>query len=169
MALGDTLRTFTATDGKPPSSNPATLDVRSGAEDVEYNVLDYDDTTDENMDFADVMPGFYNQGEITIRIGWMASDTTVGPDDVRWRASIRAHAEDLDDLDTDTFASSTSATDTEASASGEIVVCEIVLGSLDSVQAGLFYLLRIGRDPDHADDDLVGDAELVFVEVVETS
>lgn len=167
MASGDSLCTFFPQDGEPPSSAFASLDTRAGVA-----VLDFDDTTDESMQFGGFMPRHYAGGGITVTIGWMATDTTVTPHNVRWDCAFKSVSADADDLDSKAFAAVNSVTDAEASASGEVAYAEITFtdgADMDSVAAGEYFRMIITRDADHAtDDDLTGDAEVVFVEVRET-
>lgn len=167
MASGDSLCVFFPSDGEPPAANFATLDLRNAT-----LVLDFDDTTDESIQFAGFMPRHYTGGGVTVTIGWMSSDTTItAGHQCRWDAAFKSVTDDADDLDTKAFDTAKSVSSDEASASGEVKYTTIAFSDgdeMDSVAAGEYFRLQITRDANHADDDLTGDAELVFVEIRET-
>ena len=168
MASGQTLAVFFPQDGEPPSSNYATLDTRNGV-----LVLDFDDTTDETMEFAGFMPRNYSGGGLSVTLGWMATDTTVGPDSAVWEIGFKSVSDDADDLDTKAYAANNFAQANEASASGEVKYTVITFtdgADMDSVAAGEYFRMRVTRDANgtNGTDSLSGDAELVFVEIKET-
>ena len=169
MASGDTLAVFFPQDGEPPSSNYATLNTRTttGAAAL---VLDYDDTTDESMDFAGFMPRHYGSGGVTATIGWIAYTAAGG---VSLDMSFLALAADSDNLHTASFASANNTAGTAASAVGQISYTTIAFtdgADMDSVAAGSLFRMRLTRDADGttSTDDMVGDLELLFVEIKET-
>ena len=166
MASGDTLAVFFPQDAEPPSSNYATLDTRNGV-----LVLDFDDTTDESVDFAGFMPRHYGGGGITVTVGWMATTATTGT--ISLDVSFMSVTDDADDLDTKSFASANNANPTTASATGEVDYATITFtdgADMDSVAAGEYFRMRVTRDADGttSTDDVSGDMELVFVEIKET-
>lgn len=164
MASGDTLAIFFPASGEPPASNYPTLDTRNGV-----LVLDFDDTTDENIEFAGFMSRAYAAGGITVTIGWAATTATGG--DVVWDIAFKSISDDADDLDSKAFAAANSVTATTASSSGEVDYATITFtdgADMDSVAAGEYLRMQINRDADNGSDDLVGDAELVFIEIKET-
>ena len=166
MASGDTLAVFFPAMSEPPSSNYATFDTRNGV-----LVLDFDDSTDESVEFPGFMPRHYDGGGLTCTIGWMATDTTVTPHNCIWDLSFKSVSDDADDLDSKTFAAVNSVTAAEASASGEVDYATITFtdgADMDSVEAGEYFRLKINRDANNASDTLTGDAELVFIEIRET-
>ena len=166
MASGDTLAVFFAQDGEPPSSNYATLDTRNGVA-----VLDFDDTTDESIDFGGFMPRNYAGGGITVLVGWAATSATTGT--ISLDVAFMSISDDADDLDTKTFAAANNANPTTASATGEVDYVTITFtdgADMDSVAAGEYFRMRITRDANGttSTDNLSGDMELVFVEIKET-
>jgi hypothetical protein len=166
MASGDTLCLFFPLDGESPAANYATPDTRNGVA-----VMDFDDTTDESLDFAGFMPRHYAGGGITVTVGWMATTATTGT--ISLDVSLMSVTDDADDLDTKAFAAANNANPTTASASGEVDYVEITFtdgADMDSVAAGEYFRLRITRDANGttSTDDMTGDMELVFVEVRET-
>lgn len=165
MASGDTLAYFTAADGEPPASNSATLDTRNVT-----LVLDYDASTDESMEYGGFMPRNYaGTTGITVTLGWAATTATSG--DVVWNVGFKSISDDADDLDSKAFAAVNAATDTTASASGEVAYVTITFtdgADMDSVTAGEYFRMIVTRDADNGSDTMAGDAELVFVEIQET-
>lgn len=171
MASGETLFRFHAEDNKPPTSNYATVDFRNS--DPLISVLDFDDTTDEEAQFKDVVPSNYDSGGFTIEIGWMATDTTVGPQNAVFQVATKTLTEDVDDLDSAAFGSfQSSGAVSEASVSGEYKIATI---TMSHAQAGspapgeaIHFKVRRDADDTSATDSLTGDAELLFMNVLET-
>jgi len=166
MASGDTLATFTPHSNMPPASAYATLDTRNG-----YLVLDFDDSTDESAVFYGFMPRNYAAGGITVTVGWMATTATEGT--ISLDVAFMSITDDADDLDSKAFAAANNANPTTASATGEVDYATVTFtdgADMDSVAAGEAFLMKITRDADGttSTDNLVGDMELVFVEIKET-
>jgi len=166
MASSDTLAVFFPADGEPPASNYATLDIRNVV-----IVADYDDTTDESLEFAGFMPRHYAGGGITVTVGWMATTATSGT--ISLDVAFKSISDDADDIDTKAFAAANNANPTTASASGEVKYTTITFtdgADMDSVAAGEYFRMIVTRDADGttSTDDLSGDMELVFVEIKET-
>lgn len=166
MASGNTLAVFFPANAEPPASNPATFDTRNGV-----LVLDFDDATSENVEFAGFMPRHYGAGGITVTLGWMFTTSgTPGTDTCAWNVYFKSVSDDADDLDTKAFAAANSVTATSASADGEVDYATITFtdgADMDSVAAGEYFRMKVERD---AASGTVspGDAELVFVEIKET-
>jgi hypothetical protein len=151
-----TYAVFTALDGSPPAANFATLDTSNS-----IPVLDFDDTTQEYMNFGFIMPEAVSLGSgLKIRIHWMATSATTG--NCGWVAKIERGNTNIGTADSfDTIAAVTTATD------GTIrtpTVTEITITTIDSAVAGDYVRLNVSRDP-AASGDLTGDAELIAVEV----
>jgi len=164
MASGDTLLVLAPYDGEPPAANFAQLDQRNVAP-----VLDFDDTTGESIEFGGVLPRNYGGGGVTVTIGWMATSAVTGS--VVWGVSFKSFSDDADDLDSKAFAASNNATAPAASASGEIVYDTIAFtdgADMDSVAAAEYFRLKLERLPADGSDDMVGDAELISLEIKET-
>ncbi len=144
----------------------ATLDTRNNK-----LVLDFDAASNEVAMFQGFMPRHYAGGGITVTIGWMATSATTG--DTSWAAFCKSVSDDADDLDTKSFAAPNlnQAVDV-ASVSGEVDYFTITFtdgADMDSIAAGeLFYLLLMRDAQDSTNDDMAGDAEIVFIEIQET-
>ena len=166
MASGDTLATFFPADNEPPSSNPAALDVRTTTP-----VLDFDASTDESAVFSGFMPRHYDGGGITVTVGWAATSATSGT--ISLDVSFLSVSDDVDNLDSKTFAAANNANPTAASASGEVDYATVTFtdgADMDSIAAGEFFRMTVARDADGttSTDNMTGDMELVFVEIKET-
>jgi hypothetical protein len=171
MAIGDTLAAFFATDGIPLAANTATPDTRAGANDTRQEVLDFDTAVSESIDFSGVIPFTYSTANrIQVTIGWMASSGVAS--NVRWNAAFKSFTDDADDFDTKVFAAVqavSGAAPSDGANPGEPSYDSIPFtnAQADAVQPGEFFRLRITRDVTHADDEMSGDAELIFVELRE--
>ena len=164
MASGDTLCVFFPAMSEPPSSNYATFDTRNGV-----LVLDFDDTTDESVEFPGFMPRHYDGGGITVTLGWMATTATAA--NCIWNVGFKSVSDDADDLDSKAFAAVNEVTDTAASASGEVAYAAVTFtdgADMDSIAAGEYFRIDVTRSASDTSDTLTGDAELVFVEIKET-
>lgn len=164
MASGDTLIVFTPLHNQPPSANAATIDLRN-----QHPILDFDDTTDETAMFGSVLPRNYAGGGVTCLIIWLASTAVVN--EVVWDIAWERHQDDAFDLDGDGFAAAQSVTATCANASGEPAYDTIAFnngGQMDNLVAGESFRLKIVRDANNVADDMVGDAELLRIEIRET-
>lgn len=164
MPSGDTLIQFTPLSAELPSSAFATLDRRNG-----HPVLDFDANSDEAVLFSGVLPRQYFSGGITALLVWMSSTATSGS--VRWEAAIERHDDEGTDLDTDSFAAAKGATASAPTTNGAVQYTEIGFADgaeIDGLGSGESFRIKIRRDADHALDTMVGDAELLRLELRET-
>ena len=162
MASGNSLLTFGPLASEPPSANYATLDLRNA-----HPVLDFDAATDESVSFSSILPAHYAGGGLTLKIHWTATSATSG--DVVWNGEIEAIS-GLD-IDADSFATAQAVTGTANGTSGIETVSTITFSSganMDSLAAGGAFRLRITRDANNGSDTLVGDAEVLYLELLET-
>ena len=146
----------------PPTTVYATFDVRVGGSTPAENfpVYDFDAAASEYLDFLCKLAG-YDGGGLTFTIPWSASSATSGS--VRWEIGIRRLNDDAEDVDGAHTYETNGATDTAASASGELSYPTIAFtngADMDSWADGELAIVRIYRDHDHANDDMTGDAEL---------
>lgn len=166
MASGNSLFVFFPAMSEPPSTNPGLFDTRNAV-----LALDFDDTTDESLDFPGFMPRHYDGGGIIVTVGWAATSATTGT--ISLDVAFASVSDDADDLDDDLFAAPNNANPTTASVSGEVDYVEITFTDgvdMDSIAAGEYFRMRITRDADGttSTDNLVGDMELIFVEIRES-
>lgn len=163
MASGDMLAVVTALANEPPSSNYATLVQRNG-----HWLLAFDAGTDESAVFTLVMPDHYGGNGIDVSLRWAAATATSG--NCIWDVAIERINDDVQDIDSDSFAAANSVTAAAASASGELSYDSVTFSDgadMDSVAAGDVYRIKITRDADNASDTMAGDAQLKAVYVTE--
>ncbi len=162
MASGDTLAVFTPLHNEPPASDYATLDLRN-----RIPVLDFDDSTDKSAVFSAVMPRNFSGGGLVVAVAWMATSATTGQ--VVWKGAFERHQDDTDDLDADGFAIAPTVTATTATLAGEPKYSEITFSAaqIDGVAVGEHFRFKLTRDTGAPGDSLVGDSELLSVEIRE--
>lgn len=164
MASGDTLLTFSAYDGVPPTSNPATFGVRN-----QHPVLFFDDTTNESTVFECVMPRSYaGTTGVTVYIHYSMATATSG--DIDWDVAFERVGDQQQDVDSDGFAAVNSVDNTTVpGTSGNVDIVTVAFtdgADMDSVAVGEKFRLKVTRDG--ASDTATGDAELHCVEIKET-
>ena len=151
-----TLAVFNAMDNQPPAAAFATLDTRNS-----IALLDFDDTTNENAIFLGVIPqGAILTSGLKIRLIWTATTATTG--NCVWQTALEKMTTDID---TDSFDTAASVTATTNATSGVPNYTEITLTTIDSALAGDGFRIRITRNATSGSDTMVGDAELIAVEV----
>ena len=151
-----TISRFTPDNNQPPATNFATLDTRNS-----IAVLDFDDTTDKNAIFLNVISEAATLGSgLKIRLIWTATTATTG--DCVWQTALEKMTTDID---ADSFDTAASATATTNATSGVPNYTEITLTTIDSVTAGDGFRIRITRNATSASDTMTGDAELIAVEI----
>lgn len=133
-------------------------------------VLDFDDTVNEVAIFPVFMPRHYGGGGVTLTFGVMATTATTG--DMSWSAFFMSITDNVDNLRTKNFAAPQSNTAVDApTAVGNVRYFTISFSDgiqMDSIDEGEFCLLLLMRDAqDGTNDDMIGDAELVFIEIKE--
>lgn len=162
MASGATLLTFTPLNNEPPTSNPATIDLRNA-----QVVLDFDGTTNEAARFSFILPRAYDGGGLTVTLWCMATSATTG--DVIFTAAIERRNTDMD---SDSFASAqTSAATTVNGTSGipfAVTVAFTNGAQMDSLAAGEPGRIEIIRNAASGSDTVASDIELLSVEIRET-
>lgn len=128
-----------------------------------HRVIAFDDTTDEYAIFEECMHPLYQGGTITATLQWAAATATTN--EVRWLVAFERIAADDLDIDGDSFATARVSLDTAPAAAGQLSYASITFSQAeaDSVAAGEAFRLKVTRDADHVDDDLVGDAQLLRV------
>lgn len=153
-----TYAVFTPLDNQPPASNFATLDTRNS-----IAVLDFDDgATNESAIFNSIIPeGASLTSGLKVRIIWTAATATSGA--TEWGVQFEKFSTDID---SDSFATAATQATTTNGTSGVPNTTEITITTIDSLAAGDGFRLKIYRDSsDTTNDTMVGDAELILVEV----
>lgn len=156
--LTKTIAFFDPSMNQPPSTNYATLDTRNS-----ILVLDFDDgSTNEEAIFVGVIPeGASLSSGLDVRINWMSTNQTSGQ--CRWGVQFEKMNTDTD---TDSFDTATEAHSTTSATAGIPTITTIRATSIDSLAAGDFFRMKIYRDSsDTTNDTMVGDAELISIEL----
>ena len=167
MASGDSLFTFEAIHGIPPSSTAAATPNRRGNDG--HFVYDFGAATDTSLDAAYVMPRHYDGGGLTCVVMYMMATATTNA--VVLNLAFERHNDDAFDLDTDGLAAANAATDTVPNVSGELGYATITFtdgADMDSIAAGEHFRMRFTRDANNGSDTAAGDLQLVAIEVRET-
>ena len=158
----------------PPATTNATESyiTDSSSPNMVLSVLNFNATTASYMDFKCEMSPKYAGGGITIKLVWASNPVTgAASNEVRWGAAFR-RVEISSDNSTSAHSYSYNDVDGTASATvGHWMDDEITFtdgADMDSVAAGETFILRIRRDPTHANDDNTGDASLISVSIRET-
>lgn len=144
----------------------ATLDLRNGVQ-----ILDFDASVNELAMFTDFMPRNYGAGGLTITVGVMASTATTG--DMSFAIFLMSITDNVDDMDVKNFADPQQNQAVDAPTTlGAVRYFTITFtdgAQMDNIAAGEAFRLLLMRDAqDIANDDMAGDAELVFLEIKET-
>ena len=135
--------------------------VEAGTNDVDYKVLDFDQSTEENAFVSFAMPDSWDGGTITASFIWT---TAASSGDVIWAIKGRAFAND-DAID-QAYGTAQTVTDTF------ILAADVHISSYTSAMTfagspagGQWVQLKIYRDADAAGDTLNGDARLIAVSI----
>lgn len=127
--------------------------------------LYYDDSVTEAA-FWDFIAANYGSGSLTINIYWYADTSTTDTTEVRWDAQIATVAPGAAvNIETKALATANSVSDAPGTTAHSIQKATITLSNTDSIAADDECHIRIARDHDHVDDDMVGDAVLKSFEV----
>lgn len=170
MASGDVVGHVL--NSMPPAANFAPPDILAGASTPAENIPNwkFDASADEHSDFYCFLEG-YGGGGLTITLYWSAGSST-GGHQVRWDAAIRRVADDAEDLDTTAHTYDFNGVSADVpSAVGELGYDTIAFTSgtdMDDLVEGEYFIFRIRRDADHADDDSTGDSRLYGFKILET-
>lgn len=158
--------TFLARQGKATGAgNAAALGTRNA-----HTTVDFDDggaTVDEQIAFEGVVPPHYSGGDLTVVLGWVSASAVAG--DVKWDVSAEKMEVGTLDIDADSYAAAKTQTTTCSGTSGIIVETTFTFtqAEADGIAAGDPFRLLVMRDSNDAADDMVGDAQLLYVRVTQ--
>ncbi len=122
----------------------------------------------ENVVFASAIPIAWEvANNLQVQIVWIAASAVVG--DVKWNAAFEFDQEAVTDLDVDSFATDQTATDTTDGVAGVITRTTInfTQAQADGLTPGNAFRLQVVRDAFAGADTMVGDAQIVGVNVIE--
>lgn len=150
-----TFKSFTPLDHQPAATNYPTRDTRNS-----IALLDYDDTTDETACFIGVIPeaAVVSSG-IYVIIKWAAAAITGA---TRWGAAF----ENMNtSISSDSFDTAVEANTTVNGTTLVPNVTTLTITTIDSLVAGDTFRLKVYRAATNGGDTMVGDAEIISVEV----
>ena len=156
----DSAGAFVASDG----ILSATGDVALAFDRNNHPVLSFNDTTNETVLFAGIVPRNYSGGDLVVTLFWAAATAIAG--DVRWGVEFeRNNAGGPFDLDVDSFAAQQAMVATAPGTSGFVAATQIQLtqAQADNIMPGDPYRLRVERGAASATDTMAGDAQLTRV------
>lgn len=125
--------------------------------------LAYDGTSTERAYFKIPVIN-YGSGNLTATIEWYADTASSGA--VVWETALAAITGNTDtqDVETKSFATANTATDTHLGTTGQRVhTIDVTISNLDSLANGDVALLRVSRLPGDAGDTMTGDAILIGI------
>jgi len=135
--------------------------VEAGTNSIDYQVLDFDASTDEKAFINFNMPDSWDGGTITARFVWTAAS---GSGDVVWGIQGRAYAND-DAID-QSLGTAQTVVDT-LTAAGDVCISDATsaVTLAGSPAGGQMVHLRVYRDADAGGDTLAADARLIAVHI----
>lgn len=140
-----------------PSSNPAAPVLNQGTN-FPVPGLAFDASTQESA-FWLLRAANYGSGNLTLNFLWYADTASSG--DVKFDAAIAAITPDADtqDVETKSFATATTVTDSHLGTTGQRVhQASITISNLDSLASGDMLALRLRRVAADGADTMTGDA-----------
>lgn len=137
-----------------------------------HKTIDFDGTTDEEANFAGVLPLNYNGGGLTCDI-YVAFPAGTTSGSVRFQVAIERIDLSSLDIDSDSFASFRDAGGTAPGTAGQVIKVSIAFtdgAQIDSLAAGEAFRLKVRRDADGSSgtDDIAADAQVIRVVLRET-
>lgn len=160
MASGQTVDKFHTYNNEIPAANFASFDTRNST-----YVIDFDDTTQEYAVFKSVLDRAYSNGGVNVNIYWTSTSAISGS--VVWSVEFELMNTDID---SDSFAAAQTVVSPANGSSGIPILATVAFtngAQMDNVTAGSLYRMRVSRVPSNGSDDMVGDAELHMIEIVE--
>jgi hypothetical protein len=145
------------------TSGPASAQLESTTNKVNYKVLDFDGTADEFAHFNVAFPKSWNEGTITYQVFW--SSTGTDTDSVVWGLQGVAIS-DNESIDT-AYGTAITVTDALQSAAGELYVSDesSAVTIAGTPAAGDVCFFRVYRDADNGSDTAAEDARLIGIKL----
>lgn len=165
MASGNRLAEWGWGSNEPPTTLPAEFDVRGD----DHPVWDFDAGQSERTVYSAVLGNHYSGGGFTVTIHY-AMSSAVSPATVRFDGEVERIGDEVQDIDSESFAAAQSVTDTVPVVNGHTGVATILMADgaeIDNLVVGEEFRFRLTRDHDHADDDAAGDLEVKKVVINE--
>ncbi len=160
MASGDSLLALDPLSNRPPAVDYASVDLRNG-----FVVLDFDDSTNEKSLFLAILPSQYSGGPVMAVVTWTSSTATTGNVELRVEATRMTSGVNLDSLPS--VDGTSDLTVGAPVSSGQLVKSQSASINITGAIAGDLLMVGITRLADAVADTLVGDFELVSLEIRE--
>lgn len=141
----------------PAATNGCAFKTVSGTN-FPVRSLAFDASTDETCYFDFLAVG-YGSGNVTLTVEWYSDSATSG--DVIYGCAIAVITPNTDsqDIETDSFATAQTATDSHLGTTGQrLHSVAITISNLDSLAAGDRVFVQFYRDADAGGDTMTGDA-----------
>lgn len=150
-----TYAVFNAMDNHPPTTNYATFDSKGG-----IGVLDFDGLTNEAAVFVGIVPEAASFGSVQARLKWYSATATTG--DVLWGIKW----ENMNsDIDTPSYGAIVESTTTTGVSTGIPNTTTLTCTDVDGITGGDLYRIYLYRGATATTDTLIGDSQLVAVEI----
>lgn len=145
------------------TSGPASAQLESTTNNVNYSVLDFDATADEHAHFNVAFPKSWNLGTVTFQAFW--SSTAADTDGVAWGLQGLALS-DGDAIDA-AWGTAVVVTDDAQGTAGDIYVSAEsgAVTIAGTPAAGDLCMFRVFRDVSDANDDMTEDARLIGIKL----
>ena len=160
MASGDSLLVLDPLSNRPSAANLATVDLRG-----EFVVLDFDDTTNEQAQFHAIVPSHYSGGDLEAVLTWTSTTATSGDAKLKCELTRLSPGANLSALPSPD--GSDEVTLAAPATNGDLVVDLTGSITISGLTAGEMLRVAITRLATDAGDTLVGDVELVSMELRE--
>jgi hypothetical protein len=155
------LDSFTANDAVFVGASAASGTARNG-----HSLIAFDDTAVEEIIFEGLMSNDYDGlASMVVDLQWAAATAVAG--DVKWNVQFERLAEAGQDLDVDGFAAALTVTQVTNATAGVLTYSAITFtkAQADGINSGESYRLKVTRDATNVADDMVGDAQLLAVDL----
>lgn len=152
----------------PDTNGAGSVTVSDNSTDkAKYPAWSFNATSDSFVDLWGYCAEDFAGGDLEVEIPWLAASDTVTTHKVRWDTYIDKIVPNSShtNIATEAVASThtkDSVSSTLSASGSKVTTATITIAAADhALAAGDLFHLRIARDPDHADDDLTGDAYLM--------
>ena len=150
-----TWRKFSASDANPPATAYALWQTRNSTP-----ILAFNDSTQWSSFFVDVVPeGAVLTSGVLVRIAFVPASASSGVCIFGVQIERMNTSVDADSFDTAGTVSTTVTSSTVP------VVASVTLTTIDGISVGDTYRLKVYRDASNASDTMVGDAQILSVEI----